>query len=116
MALPTRRPCPSSLVPLGRQECPICRRLLPEPAQTPCRHIFGFDCLDTWVQDYHDCPSCRFELYKTEDDNERGTATEGHEDSSAAEAVSDLHLVRFICVLEHDIYKTKHDVANLGRA
>lgn len=49
------------------KECSICRDTMTEgyttenPVQTPCRHIFGYDCIYEWVVKHNNktCPLCR---------------------------------------------------------
>lgn len=32
------------------------------PAQLPCGHVFGRECLETWLKDNSHCPACRLDL------------------------------------------------------
>ncbi|KAF2207551.1 hypothetical protein CERZMDRAFT_88400 [Cercospora zeae-maydis SCOH1-5] len=64
MALPTKEDFLADLLPLARQECPICREDMDEPIQLPCRHVYCHDCTHTWLQRNNTCPTCRVELYQ----------------------------------------------------
>jgi hypothetical protein len=32
------------------------------PALLPCGHVFGWECLQVWLRDHNNCPSCRLEF------------------------------------------------------
>ncbi|KAF1949959.1 hypothetical protein CC80DRAFT_579273 [Byssothecium circinans] len=56
----------STGIPYTDYDCPICLQHHSESRERfiqidlpTCRHIFGFDCLETYIQKAHTCPMCR---------------------------------------------------------
>ena len=52
----------SSILAEDEQNCPICLDPFQEsdcPIQLPCKHIFGRDCLNSWLSTHNTCPQCR---------------------------------------------------------
>lgn len=42
--------------------CPICRRVLEEPMQSPCDHLFCRECIHGWLAANESCPVDRGSL------------------------------------------------------
>lgn len=42
-----------------QSECPICYQPLDRPCETKCVHIFCHSCVDRWIQEHGNCPTCR---------------------------------------------------------
>ncbi|KAI7466229.1 hypothetical protein KC351_g14609 [Hortaea werneckii] len=39
--------------------CPICYQDFTDPAKTPCGHIYCRECLEAWLKQTTNCPTCR---------------------------------------------------------
>ncbi|KAK6169144.1 hypothetical protein SNE40_020253 [Patella caerulea] len=55
-------------VPPPDQEliCCICTNVLDEPMECPCRHVFCKVCIETWLNNKHNCPTCRNRVEKND--------------------------------------------------
>ncbi|XP_033745908.1 uncharacterized protein DDB_G0287625-like [Pecten maximus] len=42
--------------------CCICQCVLDSPMESPCRHVFCKICIETWLANHHNCPTCRRSL------------------------------------------------------
>ncbi|XP_021350649.1 dentin sialophosphoprotein-like [Mizuhopecten yessoensis] len=42
--------------------CCICQCVLDSPMESPCRHVFCKICIETWLTNHHNCPTCRRSL------------------------------------------------------
>lgn len=45
-----------------QENCAICRDALKSAKKLPCGHLFHTNCLRSWLEYNHSCPSCRYEL------------------------------------------------------
>eukprot|EP00826_Nyctotherus_ovalis_P062428 TRINITY_DN9029_c0_g1_i6.p1 TRINITY_DN9029_c0_g1~~TRINITY_DN9029_c0_g1_i6.p1 ORF type:complete len:117 (+),score=32.80 TRINITY_DN9029_c0_g1_i6:278-628(+) len=56
--------------PIQEHSCPICLNNLnsQEFIKTPCGHIYHLFCLEEWMKEKSECPSCRQQLLPIEDD------------------------------------------------
>ena len=56
--------------PLQENLCPICLNNLDsvEYIKTPCGHVYHLFCLEQWVREKSECPTCRYKLLQIEDD------------------------------------------------
>lgn len=45
--------------------CPICHEKLERAKKLPCGHIFHHSCLRSWLENHHNCPTCRYSLIET---------------------------------------------------
>jgi len=39
--------------------CCICQCVLDTPVESPCRHVFCKVCIETWLKNHSNCPTCR---------------------------------------------------------
>eukprot|EP00029_Vermamoeba_vermiformis_P011981 TRINITY_DN678_c0_g1_i1.p1 TRINITY_DN678_c0_g1~~TRINITY_DN678_c0_g1_i1.p1 ORF type:complete len:630 (+),score=195.77 TRINITY_DN678_c0_g1_i1:81-1970(+) len=44
------------------ESCAICRERLDGARRLPCGHMFHFNCLRSWLEFHHSCPTCRRSL------------------------------------------------------
>eukprot|EP00927_Polykrikos_kofoidii_P080659 TRINITY_DN77581_c0_g1_i1.p1 TRINITY_DN77581_c0_g1~~TRINITY_DN77581_c0_g1_i1.p1 ORF type:complete len:315 (+),score=21.38 TRINITY_DN77581_c0_g1_i1:59-1003(+) len=55
------------------EECPICleewQSTSGEIVLTPCLHVFHVSCLGGWIVERNDCPTCRWDLKNTGEEN-----------------------------------------------
>jgi hypothetical protein len=49
------------LAPMN-ESCAICRERLDGARRLPCGHMFHFNCLRSWLEYHHSCPTCRRSL------------------------------------------------------
>eukprot|EP01117_Protostelium_nocturnum_P005878 TRINITY_DN2115_c0_g3_i2.p1 TRINITY_DN2115_c0_g3~~TRINITY_DN2115_c0_g3_i2.p1 ORF type:complete len:602 (+),score=207.72 TRINITY_DN2115_c0_g3_i2:190-1995(+) len=42
--------------------CPVCHDRMQAAKKLPCGHIFHHSCLRSWLENHHNCPTCRFSL------------------------------------------------------
>ena len=62
----------SSSLRADDRNCSICLTAYvngEQPLRLPCSHVFGRDCLRTWLEEHNSCPLCRRELFPPLTDN-----------------------------------------------
>ncbi|ESO12362.1 hypothetical protein HELRODRAFT_152996, partial [Helobdella robusta] len=48
---------------INKFSCPICKMVVYQPKETPCKHIFCFNCVAHWIRNSaRTCPLCRHRL------------------------------------------------------
>ena len=55
----TEQPTPAAQIDFGDGTCAICLELPQNKSQTPCGHVFCYQCLTNWCQIKIECPVCQ---------------------------------------------------------
>lgn len=66
-----------------------------QPVQLPCKHHFGWNCLDKWLEENSTCPLCRVSLFPNPCDTDHDQSTRQNEVRESFTAIESNNQERF---------------------